>query len=113
MLPETRLADIVARAEYLEARLGQASDPAEIAAVGRDYAALRPVVEKIAAWREAQARRAEAEAMLGDAEMRELAREELAALDAGLPALEQEIRLALLPRDAADDRAAILEIRPG
>ncbi|MEL6267322.1 MAG: peptide chain release factor 1 [Pseudomonadota bacterium] len=113
MLPETRLADIVARAEYLEARLGQASDPAEIATVGRDYAALRPVVEKIAAWREAQARRAEAEAMLGDAEMRELAREELAALDAGLPALEQEIRLALLPRDAADDRAAILEIRPG
>ncbi|MEO1468505.1 MAG: peptide chain release factor 1, partial [Pseudomonadota bacterium] len=55
----------------------------------------------------------EAEAMLGDAEMRDLAREELEALDAGLPVLEQEIRLALLPRDAADDRAAILEIRPG
>ncbi|MEM6487119.1 MAG: peptide chain release factor 1 [Pseudomonadota bacterium] len=113
MLPAERLTDILARAEYLEARLAAARDPGEIASLGRDYAELRPVVEKIGAWRAAQGARAEAEALLQDPEMRSLAREELVALDDRLPALEQEIRLALLPRDAADARAAIVEVRPG
>ncbi|MEM6972304.1 MAG: peptide chain release factor 1 [Pseudomonadota bacterium] len=113
MLPEDRLSEIVARAEYLEARMAEAIEAAEIVTLGRDYAALRPVVEKIAAWRAAQAARAEAEAMLADPEMRALAREELDAVAAEMPALEHALRLALIPRDAADDRAAILEIRPG
>ncbi|MEL6336328.1 MAG: peptide chain release factor 1 [Pseudomonadota bacterium] len=113
MLPEDRLSEILARAEYLEARLNEATDSAEIVALGRDYAALRPVVEKIAVWRAAVADRAEAEAMLDDPEMKTLARDEIARLDDTLPALEQAVRLSLLPRDAADERAAILEIRPG
>ncbi|MEM6421068.1 MAG: peptide chain release factor 1 [Pseudomonadota bacterium] len=113
MLPQDRLDEIVARAEYLEARLNTATDSAEIVALGRDYAELRPVVEKIVAWREATAARADAVALLSDAEMQALAEDEIARLDASLPALEQDVRLALLPRDAADDRAAILEIRPG
>jgi peptide chain release factor 1 len=48
-----------------------------------------------------------------DPDMRALAEEEIAAIEARLPALEEAVRLALLPRDAADERAAILEIRPG
>jgi len=56
---------------------------------------------------------AEAEAMLADPEMRALAEEEIGRLRAEIPALEAELRVALLPRDAADARPAILEIRPG
>ncbi|MEO1513316.1 MAG: PCRF domain-containing protein, partial [Planctomycetota bacterium] len=89
MLPEDRLSEILARAEYLEARLNEATDSAEIVALGRDYAALRPVVEKIAVWRAAVADRADAEAMLDDPEMKTLARDEIARLDDTLPALEQ------------------------
>ncbi|MEM7528180.1 MAG: peptide chain release factor 1 [Pseudomonadota bacterium] len=113
MLPADRLDEIVARAEYLEARLGETSDAGEIAQLSRDYAALRPVIARIAAWREAQDALAEAEALLDDAEMRVLAREEVATIRDRLPALEHELRLALLPKDAADDGAAIVEIRPG
>ncbi len=51
--------------------------------------------------------------MLADPEMRALAEEELPAAAARIPEMEQALRLALLPRDAADARPAILEIRPG
>jgi len=50
--------------------------------------------------------------MLDDPDMRELAEAELFDLKERIPALEHEIRIALLPRDEADDRSAILEIRP-
>jgi peptide chain release factor 1 len=73
---------------------------------------LDPIVEKIAAWRAAETAQAEAQAMLADPEMRELAEAELAETAARLPVLEREIRLALLPKDEADARSAILEIRP-
>ena len=55
----------------------------------------------------------DAEFMLEDEELRELAKEELLALRAALPKAEQSLQLTLLPRDAADSRPAILEIRPG
>jgi peptide chain release factor 1 len=55
----------------------------------------------------------DAEAMLEDEEMRDLAKEELPALRAALPKAEQSLQLTLLPKDAADSRPAILEIRPG
>lgn len=113
MLPEDRLAQIVQRFEFLEARLNAGPSPDEIAAISREYAELKPVVARIAEWRDARTGQQEAEAMLADPEMRELAEEELFRLKTALPALEQELRLALLPKDAADARPAILEIRPG
>ena len=113
MLPADRLEQIVQRFEYLEARLNAAPDVAEIATLSRDHAALQPVVAQIDAWRARQAAIADAQAMLADPEMRELAADELARLRADLPALEQALRLALLPRDTADERPAIIEIRPG
>jgi peptide chain release factor 1 len=51
--------------------------------------------------------------MLSDPEMRRLAEDEIPALKARIPDMEQGLRLALLPKDAADARPAILEIRPG
>ena len=114
MLPEPRLAELERRFAYLEARLGEpGTDPATLAETGREHARLRPVIAAIADWRAATRARTEAEALLADPEMRALAEEERARLDALLPDLEQRLRLALLPRDIADDRPAILEIRPG
>lgn len=85
----------------------------DIAKLAKEYSDLRPVVEQIEAYRGLQADLAEAEAMLEDAEMRALAEEELPELRARLPEAEHALQLALLPKDAADARPAMLEIRPG
>ena len=85
----------------------------EIAEVGREYAELKPVVEEIAAFRQLLSDIEDAEAMLSDPEMRELAEDELPGLRERLPVMEQAMRVALLPRDAADARPAMVEIRPG
>ncbi len=113
MIPEERLTEILDRHAYLEARLAAAADPAEIATLSRDYAALGPVVAAIRDWRGIETGLAEARRLLDDPEMAALAREEIAELEARRPEAERALELALLPRDAADDRAAILEIRPG
>ncbi len=113
MLPEDRLVQIVQRFEYLEAQLNAGAAADQIARISREYAELKPVVAEIARWRAARDGLAEAQAMLADPEMRELAEDELARLRSELPALEQGLRIALLPKDSADARPAILEIRPG
>ncbi|MEX5729189.1 peptide chain release factor 1 [Rhodovulum iodosum] len=112
MVPLEKLAQITQRFEYLEARLAEGAAE-DYARVGREYAELKPVAEEIAAYRQLLDDIAEAEAMLDDPEMRALAEDELPLLRARLPELEQALRLALLPKDAADARPAILEIRPG
>ncbi|MDB6181847.1 peptide chain release factor 1 [Paracoccus fistulariae] len=113
MLPEDRLAQIAQRFEFLEAQLNAGAAPDQIARISREYSELKPVVEEIGQWRAARDGMAEAQAMLADPEMRELAEDELARLQAELPGLEQRLRVALLPKDAADARPAIVEIRPG
>ncbi|MBC7158392.1 MAG: peptide chain release factor 1 [Rhodobacteraceae bacterium] len=113
MVPEDRLEQIVQRFRYLEARLNAGAAAADLATLGREYAELRPVVAQIDAWRALRDELAGAEALRADPEMRALAEAEVARLRAELPAAEHALRLALLPRDAADDRPAILEIRPG
>jgi peptide chain release factor 1 len=111
MVPLDKLARITERYDYLEARL--TAGQGDLAAQGREYADLKPVVGEIAAYRQMLADIAEAEAMRDDPEMRALAEEELPVLKARLPEVEQSLRIALLPKDAADARPAILEIRPG
>ena len=85
----------------------------DIAVLAKEYSDLRPVVEQIQAYQTAAQDLEEAELMLEDPEMRALAEEEIPSLKARLPELEHELRLALLPKDKADARPAILEIRPG
>jgi peptide chain release factor 1 len=111
MVPLDKLARITERYDYLEARL--TAGQGDLAAQGREYADLKPVVAQIAAYRQMLADIAEAEALRNDPEMRALAEEELPVLKARLPELEQSLRIALLPKDTADARPAILEIRPG
>ncbi len=113
MVPMDKLAQITQRFEFLEARLNAGAAPAEIARISREYSELKPVAEEVAAYRQALADLDAAQAMLADPEMKALAEEEIPALRARIPAMEDRLRLALLPKDAADARPAIVEIRPG
>lgn len=112
-LPRDRLRQITDRFEFLEAQLNGGPDPSEIAKISREYAELKPVVAEIAAYEQLLADLDEAQAMLTDPDMKELAEEELPRLEAAIPVAEQTLQLALLPKDAADARPAMIEIRPG
>ncbi|QFT80649.1 Peptide chain release factor 1 [Roseovarius sp. THAF27] len=111
MVPLDKLREITQRFEYIEAQMSAGSG--DIAQLGREYAELRPVVEEIRAYNAVLDGIESARAMLDDPEMKELAAEELDALEEQRPALEERLQLALLPRDKADARPAIIEIRPG
>ena len=113
MVPTERLQEITERFAFVEAQMAEVTDPGEIARLGREYAELRDVVAHIQAWQGAQSDLEGAEEMLTDPEMAELARAEVEELKAAMPGLEEALLTALLPKDAADARPAILEIRPG
>jgi peptide chain release factor 1 len=107
-----KLDRIVARADELRALLSEGANGEAFVKASRELAEIEPVVARVDELRDAERRAAEAEAMLAEPEMRELAEAELDDLKTAIPALEHAIRVALLPRDEADDRSAILEIRP-
>ncbi|KGM47731.1 peptide chain release factor 1 [Pseudooceanicola atlanticus] len=111
MISEDRLVQITQRFEYLEAQMSEGRG--DIAALSKEYSDLRPVVATIRDWQTARSDMDEAQAMLADAEMRDLAEEEIERLTETLPELEEAVQLALLPKDAADARPAMVEIRPG
>ncbi len=117
MLPEAKLAALLDRHAILEARLAAGPDAKTLIELSREHAELTPVVETIRAWQKAARDRADLAEMLDDpatdAEMRALAQSEVAELDEALLALEHDVRLSLLPKDAADKRSVILEIRAG
>ena len=112
MMSPDRLQQIRLRFQFLEAQMAEAAG-GDIATLAREYAELKPVVAQIEAYGRLKDDLAEAQAMLDDPDMRELAEEELPRLQSALPAAEAYLQLALLPRDAADARPAMLEIRPG
>ncbi|MGR3712494.1 MAG: peptide chain release factor 1 [Shimia sp.] len=111
MVPIERLHQITQRFEFLEARMAEGSS--DIAALAKEYSDLKPVVEQVLAYQKLLSDIEEAEEMLSDPDMKDLAEEELPDLRADLPEAEHALQLSLLPKDAADARPAILEIRPG
>jgi peptide chain release factor 1 len=113
-IPEESLAQIQHRFAELEARLasGQLEGEAFVAA-SRDYAELEPVARSAKEVREMRAEIAELSAMADDPEMKALVDEELARLRHDLPEAEHRLAVAMLPRDSADARPAMLEIRAG
>ena len=113
MIPIDKLEQIKQRFAFLEAKMSDVSGVDDFATLSKEYADLRPVVEKVAAYQTLLRDIAEAEEMLDDPEMKELAAEELPELRSVLPELEHGVQLALLPKDEADERSAILEIRAG
>lgn len=113
MVPSEKLDQILGRFEFLEAKMATGAAPDEIAALAKEYSELRPVVEQVKAYRGLVTDIADAEAMLDDPEMKELAEDELPDLRAALPEAEHALQLSLLPKDDADARPAMIEIRPG
>ncbi|GBR56089.1 peptide chain release factor 1 [Gluconobacter sphaericus] len=110
---DDRLERIVARSEEVQALMSSGELTGEdFTRLSQEYAELEPVVTSIQAWKSAEEQKAGAQALLDDPEMRELAQMELAEIEATLPDLQYALRLTLLPKDAADERSAILEIRP-
>jgi peptide chain release factor 1 len=107
-----KLDRIAARAEELRAMLSEGISGEAYVKASKELSDIEPVVARIGDLRAAERAQSEAETLLGDPEMKDLAEAELYDLKEQIPALEHEIRLALLPKDEADARSAILEIRP-
>ena len=117
MLPEQKLDALLARHQMVESELASQLAPADYVRLSREFAELGPVVAAITAYRAVTTEIAGLQALLEDAatdaEMRAIAAEEKPALEVRRAKLEQELRVALLPKDAMDDRNVILEIRAG
>jgi peptide chain release factor 1 len=117
MLPDQKLNALVARHAALERDLTAAVPPETYVKLSREFAELAPVVEAVKSYRAAQSELDGVTGLLDDpatdAEMRSIAEAEKPQLEARRAALEQELRLALLPKDAMDERNVILEIRAG
>ncbi len=111
-LTET-LARVRARYDELSHTLAQpglAND--QFAKLSKEYSDLTPVVDSIIELQKSQREMADAEAMLSDPDMQAEAKREIEILRGAIPTLEKQVQKMLLPKDAADERNAILEIRP-
>jgi len=118
MLPLDQLASLEARFEALDAELGDpatGADPTRLREIGREQAALAPIVDAYRTHRAVADQLAQAEGLLGsdDPEMAALAADELPELRARLAAIEDSLVELMLPRDPNDARNVIVEIRAG
>lgn len=114
-LSDTKLDSLLARFEAVQAEMASGPEADVYVKLSREYADLEPVAQKISALRSVRSELAGIDELLqsGDAEMIELAELEKPELETRLEALESEVQLLLLPKDAADTKSAILEIRAG
>jgi peptide chain release factor 1 len=113
---EAKLDGILARHAELGRALGEAGGE-RYAALAKEYAELEPIASGIQDWRAAEQEAAGLREMIADSalerDMRALAEDELRELERRLVVLEHAVKVALLPKDEADARGAILEIRAG
>src|SRR5499425_2730961 len=109
-----KLDQVVARHAELQAALSAGNlDSQKFVAASKEYADLGPLVEAVNEWRKAEQELKDTEALAADPDMKAMAEEEAANLKKRLPELEQTVKKMLLPKDAADEKNAILEIRAG
>ena len=117
MIGEEQIDGILKRLAELEATMAEGGSGDDFVRLSKDYAELTPVAKTAQAVRNLRTEIADLGAMVADTnsdpEMRELATEEMAAAREKLPTQENELQVAILPRDAADDKNAILEVRAG
>jgi peptide chain release factor 1 len=108
---------ILRRRQEISARLTEGASGAEYSALSRELNELEPVVAAIEAFQSKEKERADLMALLRDrdldSDMRAMAEAELAAVDTEAEAMSKAIQIALLPKDAADEGSAILEVRAG
>ncbi|MET3583021.1 peptide chain release factor 1 [Mesorhizobium robiniae] len=116
-LPRDRMDQVVKRFDMLEAQMSAGPAADAYVRMASEYADIQEMVAKIRALRTAEHEQADLEAMLADkstdAEMRALAEADLPEVRERIEALQKDIQILLLPKDAADDKNAILEIRAG
>ena len=113
-IPAERLTQIANRFAELEARMASGTlEGDEFVKASRDYAELEPVAKIAADVRSMREELTGLEEMLSDPEMKDMAEDELATIRGALPAQERALAIALLPKDAADSKPAMLEIRAG
>ncbi|MDE2167090.1 MAG: peptide chain release factor 1 [Alphaproteobacteria bacterium] len=112
---DAKLDRLVARHAELSAAMADPARTGDFAKLAKEYSELTPVVEGIAALRKAEAERMSLEELIGggDPEMKKLAEVELDTVKKRLPALEEQVKTLLLPKDEADEKNAILEVRAG
>ena len=116
MISSERIALIEAKRQELSAAMSAGTlAPDDFVRLSKDYAAIEPVA---AAAREVRRLRAERESLAtmtkdADEELRAIATEELAEIEQSLPLAERALAVQLLPKDSADERAAMLEVRAG
>ena len=111
-----KLNAIEAKYSQIEARLGASetyADPELVAKLNKEQAELQPLVDAFRAYRRTLDAKAQAEEMMSDPELKELAQEEYQAALEALPRLEKELQILLLPRDPNDGKNVIVEIRAG
>ena len=117
MLPEQKLDALLARHKAIESELATQVTPETYVKLSREFAELGPVVATVRNYRNVVSEIQDLEALIADsstdAELRTMAAAEKPQLEQRRAALEQEIKLALLPKDAMDERNVILEIRAG
>src|SRR5271163_2672829 len=117
MLPDQKLNAVVSRHALLERELATALPAEAFVKLSREFAELSPVVDAVNSFRAAQRELDGINGLIADsatdAEMRSIAEDEKQELEARRATLEKELRLALLPKDAMDERNVILEIRAG
>ncbi len=114
MIIEQKLLDIQARAKDIESKMnsGEVSGD-ELTKLSKEYSQLSEVLPLIDKYLQTVQGIKDAKEMLNDAELKSIAEEQLDELNHTLPDLERDLQIALLPRDAADDNSAIVEIRAG
>ena len=108
-----KIDQVFARFADVEKAMSAGPSGEEYVRLSKEYAELEPVVKTARALREALSEREDLTGMVDDAEMGEMAREELAALEPRIEELEKQLQMELLPKDAADERNVILEVRAG
>lgn len=113
MIPQEKLNSVLARFEAVQSEMNSDVPRERFVQLSKEYAELSPVAEAIGKLIAAQREREEAEQLLRVKDMAEMAREEIDRLNEDLPRLERELQLMLLPKDAADERNVILEVRAG
>lgn len=89
------------------------ADGSSFAKLSKEFSDIEPVVQAVQALKKARADMGDAAAMMADPEMKEMAEAEFYALKEQLPGLEREVQLMLLPKDEADEKNAIIEVRAG
>jgi peptide chain release factor 1 len=116
-IPAEKLEKLVQRWSTVQSELSRGLDQASYVQLSKEFAELNPLVATIQDLRKAEAERLDLAELLADPaadpELAAMAREELAALEPRVAALEQQLRVHLLPKDAADEKSAILEVRAG